>query len=95
MNNVLNAIIHFCAKKCHTITCTTFDVIIEKDRMGVLKRRLKRGWQSRPFSAVRRFSEVKCWSKFFFEKCFRVTICRSFNFYNLKKKERNKERKER
>lgn len=41
MNNVLNAIIRFCAKKCHTITCTTFDVIIEKDRMGVLKRRLR------------------------------------------------------
>jgi hypothetical protein len=41
MNNILNAIIRFCAKRCHTITCSTFDVIIEKDRMGTLKRRLK------------------------------------------------------
>ena len=40
MNTIYNAIIRFCAKRCHTITCTTFDAIIDKDRMGVLKRRL-------------------------------------------------------
>lgn len=40
MNSLFNAIIRFCVKHCHTISCTTFDTIIEKDRMGVLKRRL-------------------------------------------------------
>lgn len=40
MNFILNAIIRFCVKKCHTITCTTFDTIIAKDRMGTLKKRL-------------------------------------------------------
>lgn len=42
MNNILNAIIRFCIKRCHTISCSTFDVIIEKDRMGTLKRRLEK-----------------------------------------------------
>jgi hypothetical protein len=40
MNTILNAIIRFCVKRCHTITCSTFDEIIAKDRMGTLKRRL-------------------------------------------------------
>ena len=40
MDTIYNAIIRFCAKRCHTITCTTFDTIIDRDRMGVLKRRL-------------------------------------------------------
>ena len=39
MNTIYNLIIRFCVKHCHTITCTTFDAILEKDRMNVLKRR--------------------------------------------------------
>ena len=42
MNKIYNIIIQFCVKHCHTITCTTFDTIIEKDRMQVLKRRLQK-----------------------------------------------------
>ena len=38
MNAILNAIIRFCVKHCHTITCTTFYDIIDKDHSGFLKR---------------------------------------------------------
>ena len=41
MNTIYNFIIRFCVKHCHTITCTTFDTILAKDRMGVLKRRME------------------------------------------------------
>lgn len=41
MNTIYNFIIQFCAKHCHTITCSTFDAILEKDRMNVLKRRIQ------------------------------------------------------
>lgn len=40
MNALYNSIIRFCVKHCHTITCTTYDAIIKKDRMGTLKRRI-------------------------------------------------------
>lgn len=40
MNTIYNFLIRFMVKRCHTITCTTYDTIIEKDRMGALKRRL-------------------------------------------------------
>ena len=40
INTLFNIIIRFCVKHCHIITCTTFDEIVAKDRMGVLKRRL-------------------------------------------------------
>lgn len=40
MNTILNAVIRWAVRHCHTITCTTFCAIVEKDRMGYLKRNL-------------------------------------------------------
>jgi hypothetical protein len=41
-NKIFNAIIRFCVRHCSSITCSTFDEVIAKDRMGVLRRRLNK-----------------------------------------------------
>lgn len=38
MNGIFNYLIRFFVKHCHTITCTTFEAIIVKDRMHYLRR---------------------------------------------------------
>jgi hypothetical protein len=40
MNSILNFIVRWAINHCHTITCTTFETIVAKDRMGYLKRNL-------------------------------------------------------